>query len=93
MKSKMLATIMITPARTKRPCAERARRRHVDEDADEGEDVGVDPERHARRDDRAQREHADAPDEPGEGHDVVCCRYNERFRTAPKTRSVVHADS
>ena len=37
-------------------------------DADEGEDVGMDPERHARRDDRAQRKHADAPDESGEGH-------------------------
>ena len=40
----------------------------VDEDADEREDVRVDPERHARADDRAQREHADLPDESGECH-------------------------
>ena len=40
----------------------------VDHDADEGEDVGMDPERHARGDDGAKRKHADAADESGEGH-------------------------
>ena len=71
MKSKMLAAIMITPPRTKCSRAQRHGGADVDQDADEGEDVGVDPERHAGVDDRAQREHADGSDEPGKGHSFV----------------------
>jgi hypothetical protein len=67
----MLATIMITPAFEKPVHAERARRGDVDEDADEREDVGVDAERHARADDRAQREHEDGSDEPGQSHPLL----------------------
>src|SRR3954453_9011523 len=40
----------------------------VDEDLGEGENVRVNPEGNARLDDRAQREHTDPADEPGEGH-------------------------
>ena len=40
----------------------------VDEDADERQDVGVDAERDAGGDDRAQREHADGADRAGKGH-------------------------
>ena len=43
-------------------------RHRVDDHADEGENVWVNPKLHARRDDRAKRERADAPDEAGEGH-------------------------
>ena len=49
MKSKMLATIMMTPAGDELGRAPSAHGRHdVDEHADEREDVGVDPKRHAR---------------------------------------------
>ena len=60
MKSKMFATIMMTPASDEPAARQRPGRADVDEHADEGEDVRVDPQRHARGDDRAQREHADA---------------------------------
>ena len=46
------------------PCAERdAAAATLMSTPTKRQDVRVDPKRHARRDDRAQREHADAPDE------------------------------
>jgi hypothetical protein len=67
MKSKMLATIMMTPAARTGP-GQRPGGGDVDEHADEREHVRVDAERDARGDDGAQREHADRADEAGEGH-------------------------
>ena len=49
MKSKMLATIMIRPASRKRSTPSAQAARHVDQDADERERVGVDAQRHAGR--------------------------------------------
>ena len=40
----------------------------VDEHADQRQHVGVNAERHAEVDDRAQREHADRADRASEGH-------------------------
>ena len=73
MKSKMLATIMIDAGQQEPVHAERARRADVDQHADERQRVGMDAERHAGADDRAQREHADGSDEPGK-RSFVC--YN-----------------
>ena len=47
--------------------AELDRGEHVDEDADEGEDVRMNPERDRDPDDRAQREHAGGADSSREG--------------------------
>ena len=69
MKSKMFATIMITPAVTNAPSAERPGGRDVDQHADEREDVRMDPQRDAGADDQLEREQADPADEPGEGHE------------------------
>jgi hypothetical protein len=51
--------------------AESAGRHNVDQHTDEREGVGVDAERHARADDRAQRPHAGLPDEPGNCHALL----------------------
>ena len=51
--------------------AERARGDHVDQDADERQRVGMDAQRHARGDDRAQRPHAHLPDESGKRHALL----------------------
>ena len=96
MKSKMLATIMMTPAGDEVAERQLPGGRDVDEDADERQDVRVDSQRDARADDRAQREHADPADEAGEGHEAAACglrrmiarEYNERFRSVPPKRAV-----
>ena len=83
------------------PAGQVHRRPRVDEHADEREDVRVDPERHARGDDRAQREHADLADEPGKRHvadiitgsnrcaNVQCspCRFKTSRPGSPGSRS------
>jgi hypothetical protein len=50
------------------PVGEVDRRPAVDQDADEREDVRMDSEGDACGDDRAQRKHADAPDQAGKRH-------------------------
>ena len=50
------------------PAGEVNRGPAVDQAADEGEDVRMDPETDAYGDDRAQRKHADAPDQAGKRH-------------------------
>ena len=60
MKSKMLATIMITPARDETVVAERpGGAATLIRTPTKRQGVGMDPQRHAHGDDRAQREHAD----------------------------------
>ena len=56
MKSKMLATIMITPADRKWPMRERPAGGDVDEHAGERENIRMDPKPDARGDDESQRE-------------------------------------
>ena len=54
------------PGEEKTPGPQRISRQDVDEDADKGQDVRMDPELHACGDDRAQGKHADRADRPGE---------------------------
>ena len=63
MKSKMLATSMITNASMNRPKPSAHAARDVDDHADQRQRVRVDAQRDARVDDRAQRKHADGADQ------------------------------
>ena len=72
MKSKMLATIMITPAAYEMAVRQLERCRDIDEYAHERQDVRVNPQRDARIDDEPERKHADPADEPGNCHRSEC---------------------
>ena len=81
MKSKMLASVMMTPAHMKDPSAERHGGGHVDEHAREGEHVRVDAQPDAQRDDQAQRLPDGGADESGECHGLLratSCRRGRR---------------
>ena len=70
MKSKILATIMITPAGMKWPNASSQPARDVNQDADEREKIGMYPQPHTRGDDQTQREVAGAAYCTSKGHSV-----------------------
>ncbi len=70
--------------------AERPRGGDVDEDADEREDVGMNPQGDAGADDERERVHAQPPDESGESHVSATM---EGYRTRAKTRQCIACQS